>query len=407
MKLPQEFEELRYKDVWLCYPMIWNKKKHSEVGGYDKPPVNARTMCNGSSDKLEDLVTFDEAAERIGQMATVRVKGSSRPLRCEIKGVGLSLTRSGLIALDMDNVVSMNSTGKGVDLSAEVGDVMAALQTYCELSPSKTGVHFLFWGKVPENIRKVVRGMPGVMKDGTRECNAEYQIMDRGYITVSGWRMNTPGPRGIMERTDELKIVCGWYFKNPEVDKNTEEKHDLPRVEVSPVGNDGIPGDKAVTRTAAHEKKPLSVDLSQGTFNHERWLDEIQGLSDSEILDRIFRSGMGRTVESLYHGDMSRQGNDHSAADLALMGYLYGFTEDDDLTMRLFEGSALFRGRGAGKSRNYLDSTLKKAKADYKPLTGYIQATDEEKKKYGQAKHRSRQEIPEDQMDVWLASMGF
>ena len=350
MQLPKQLEALRARKVWLCYPMIWNETKHNGVGGYDKPPINAYTLKNGSSDNPDHLATFDEAVAQIGKTAYVHSKtytGST-----EIVGVGIALSGTGIFGLDLDNVVDNERRV----MTREAGEIMQKLDTYTEVSPSGNGLHILGLGELPANVKKIAKPKKDIF--GTEK--AEYQLFDSGYMTVSG---DVVGSYEIAERTDQIAEAYELYFR-----------------EVTPI-------ESPSTQKPSTTKPSYSSSVVSSGYTYERWLEEVKTLSDAEILERIFVSGStGKRVEALYNGDMSEYGNDHSRADQALCTFLYGFTSDRSTTERLFRTSQLYRA--SGKSRNYLERTLNKASTECTQLVGHIVFTAEEKKAYAQQKEK-------------------
>lgn len=349
MQLPKQLEKLRDRKIWLCYPLIWNEKKHSGVGGYDKPPVNPYTLYNASSDDPRSLATYDEAAAQVGKTAHVRVKDVDGLLDVEIAGVGIAFSGTGVFGLDLDNVVDRERRV----MTREAGEIMQKLDSYTEVSPSGTGLHVIALGELPKDIKKLAKPKKDIF--GTEK--AEYQLFDSGYMTVSG---DVVGDYQVSERTEQVAEVYEKYFK-----------------EVVPI-------EKPSTQRPATAS---SVVSSATGYTYERWLEEVKRLSDAEILERIFLSGgTGKLVEALYGGDTSAYGGDHSRADQALCTYLYGFTSDRGLTERLFRSSGLYRA--TGKSRNYLERTLNKAATECKRLVGHIEFTAEEKKAYAKKKEK-------------------
>lgn len=352
MQLPKQLEPLRARKIWLCYPMIWNETKHNGVGGYDKPPVNPYTLYNGSSDDPKSLATYDEAVAQIGKTAHVRVKGYDGLLDCEIVGVGIAFSGTGVAGVDLDNVVDNERRV----MTREAGEIMKALDSYTEVSPSGKGLHILFLGELPKNVKKIAKPKPDIFKTE----KAEYQLFDSGYMTVSG---DVVGNYQIAERTDQIAEVYEKYF-----------------VEVAPI-------ESPSTQKPSTAKRSYFSSVVSSGYTYERWLEEVKRLSDAEILERIFLSGgTGKRVEALYNGDTSEYGNDHSRADQALCTFLYGFTNDRATTERLFRTSRLYRA--TGKSRNYLERTLNKAATECTQLVGHIVFTDEEKKAYAQRKEK-------------------
>lgn len=357
MQLPKELEALRERRVWICYPMIWNETKHNGVGGYDKPPVNPYTLFNGSTDKKESLATFDEAVAQIGKTARVRVKGYDGLVESPVVGVGIALSGTGICGIDLDNVVDK---AKGT-ITEEAQRIARLMDTYTEISPSGNGLHILFEGSLPENVKKVAGGKRDIF--GTYK--GEYQLFDSGYLTLSGDKI---GEKVLAERTAQVYAVYELFFKQTEPATERETP----------------PATREESRTTSPSKPAPSVVSGSG-FTYKRWLEEVRRLDDAELLKRIYASGrIGERVRELYDGDISAYENDHSRADQALMSYLYSFTGDRSRTEQLFRASALFRT--SGKSREYIARTLNKAEKERVELVGHIELTKEEKKAYAQRK---------------------
>jgi len=351
MILPKQLESLRDRKIWLCYPLIWNEKKHNGVGGYDKPPVNPYTLYLGTSNDPKSLATFDEAAAQIGKIAKVKVKGKDGLVESKIEGVGIAFSGTGVVGLDLDNVVD----NERKVMTAEASAIVNLIDSYTEVSPSGTGLHIIFLGTLPEDIdSKLASNKLDIM---TKTNKAEYQLFDSGYIAISG---EVVGDHTLGDRTEQVKELYELYFRDvAPIEKLSTEK----------------------------PKSAASSVVSCSGYTFERWLEEVKRLSDAEILERIFQSGAtGKKVEALYNGDKSDYNNDHSRADQALCTFFYGFTGDRSITERLFRSSSLYRA--TGKSRNYLSRTLDKAAKECKPLIGHIEFTAEEKRSYAQKKEK-------------------
>ena len=359
MQIPKELETLRERRVWICYPMIWNETKHNGVGGYDKPPVNPYTLYNGSTDKAESLATFDEAVAQIGKTAKVRVKGYDDIVETPVVGVGIALGGTGICGVDLDNVFT-RETGKST-MTREALTLLKLLDTYTEVSPSGNGLHALFFGELPKNVKKIAKPKPDVWNTD----KAEYQLFDSGYLTVSGESFGLE----LAERTAQIAAVYELFFC--ETEPRTETQSETPPA--------AEPTEQQVTTPAA---KPSSSVVS---VSYRRWLDEARRLSDSELLERIYASGrIGARVRELYGGDTGAYSGDHSRADQALCSYLYSFTDDRARTERLFRASALYRS--SGKSCEYISRTLNKAEKERVELVGHIEYTKEEKRAYAKRK---------------------
>ena len=363
MTLPEQLEPIRERKVWVCYPMIYNATKHNGVGGYDKPPINPYTLFNGSTDKAESLATFDEAVAQIGKTAKVRVKGYDDIVETPVVGVGIAFGGTGICGIDLDNVTEKKNDGSGqYAVTDDALEMMKTLKTYTEISPSGNGIHLLFIGSLPKDVKKIAKPKLDVWDT----MKAEYQLFDSGYMTVSG---DVVGGK-LRDDVDELVAqIYEKYFR-----------------EVEPIR-------ELSTKKPPTPARSPSVVSSGSGFTRERWLYEVSRLSDAELMKRIYASGStGAKVKALYEsGDLSAHNDNHSEADLALCALLYGFTGDRARTERLFRSSALYRA--TGKSRSYIDRTLNRAEQKSVPLTGHIEFTADEKREY--AKKKELEELDE------------
>ena len=358
MDLPETFEPYRTRRVWCCYPLIWDPKRHNGFGGYAKPPISPHSLEYASTDDPETLGTYDEAAARVGQY--INYYGQ----HVELKGVGLSLTLSGLVAVDLDSVAILtpDTPGQRGRMTEEAGEVIALLDTYTELSPSGNGLHLFLSGTLPDGAPKLRKGKRDI-KGGTA---AEYQIMTAGYVTLSGDIIGNHDR--IEDRTAPLAEFCRKYLA------------------ADPAEPDGVP---AANPAPKQQPKPRPA-TGNNFFSWERWKAEADDLSDAELLNRIYSTPrIGGKVRALYEaGDISAYSNDHSYADLQLCCYLYGFTHDRARTESLFKASALYRK--TGKSASYLSWLSKRAEAANWQFIGTIKGepTADDRREYAQGKER-------------------
>lgn len=172
-------DELKSRPHWLVWKFIQKKdgKGRPVLGpnGQPKPSKvpfyldgTARAGEQGTKDDVRKLCTYDEAIAACA-------KG-------KYHGVGLAFVGSGLVGLDFDGCVV-----DGV-LDPRIERIVA--NTYCEFSPSGTGVHAFFEGTLPskkDNANKVDRNPDGTRKDG--KFDVEF-FGDSGYLTFTG--MMTP-----------------------------------------------------------------------------------------------------------------------------------------------------------------------------------------------------------------------
>ena len=202
-----------------------------------------------------------------------------------------------------------NTTYFGIDLDNHEGNLTSdefnlfakefidSLQSYSEYSHSGNGVHIICKGTLPTGAR--------------RKAGSNVEMYDKGrFFTMTG---NVINGTDIFDRTEEIKPLWEKYLNT-----KTEEYQVIPEN-----FNGFIFGSKIIN-------KPVTLTPSR--------------LSDSELLDKIRSSRFGSEFISLYNGDMSNYGNDHSAADMALCKILAFWTGCDATQMdRIFRTSGLMR----------------------------------------------------------------
>lgn len=96
-------------------------------------------------------------------------------------------------------------------------------------------------------------------------------------------------------------------------------------------------------------------------------------LEDQIIIEKLNRAKNKNLFQSLfYHGDCSRYNGDHSRADLALISLIAFYTQDSVQIQRIFEMSALSRGKWKDREdyrRRTIDQAIFKLTSTYKEKT--------------------------------------
>jgi hypothetical protein len=177
-------ESLRRLDRWVCWSWEWNPKKDGGKCGRDKPPYDVRTGRNASSTNPATWASFADAlaAHRAGLY----------------DGIGFALGEDGATGavysgLDLDDCRDPD-TGR---LSESAVYYLRLLDTYSEVSPSRTGAKAIAVGRLPKGRRDNGRGV---------------EMYDSGrYFTVTGWRLDG-FPADVMERTEALARVHATAF---------------------------------------------------------------------------------------------------------------------------------------------------------------------------------------------------
>ena len=233
------------------------------------------------------------------------------------KGYGLGFEfgePSGIAGIDVDHCV------KDGKLSGMAEDIVNTMDSYTEFSPSGEGLHIYFRLNMP------------LSKIGMRNKNPQngLEMYDtHRYFTVTG---NVYGEvKPLAERTEEARRVYEKYMPKEEKPQHT------PPVNAS-----------------------TPIDLS-----------------DRELLDAMFSNPKnGHDIERLWRGDLSKNNNDHSSADLALCYHLAYYTGNDAGRMdRLFRQSGLYRSdkwdsvrcKGQSYGVKTIDTAISKTTDTYKP----------------------------------------
>lgn len=278
------------------------KKAAQWVGHRNKIPVNART---GQAGKCNDRSTWCDFYTALDGVKTY-----------ELDGIGFEFAEgSGIVGIDIDTCMNPQ-TG---ELSMEAAEIISALDSYTEISPSGYGVH-IYVKSTPdfsfEGFRNNGNKMPPngieryVTKNGkTVKKEPEIEFYNQGrYFTTTGNSLGAPKP--IAERTAELNGILEKYAKR-------EQKQTIaaaPQAMVSCSGCTSYLTDDEVVRKATGAKDGLKFgQLYRGNIDGYKSRSEAdQALcnilafwccEDEAQIDRIFRtSGLMRDKWDEKHG---------------------------------------------------------------------------------------------------------
>lgn len=236
-------------------------------------------------------------------------------------GVGLVFTPSQiLLGIDIDHCVK----GKSVDhpLKKQIERFIKAADTYCELSPSKEGLHLFLQldeAFTPKHNKK-----------------APYELYTKGrYFTVTN---ESFGP-----------------IKNVRTVTIAEVEKLLEIIE--------YPWTKEV-----EAESPRSDNAGQNAASASL----VDALDDKQVLNKMFASKNGEDIKRLYDGDISDYGDDASKADMALTAHLAFWTAKNKTQMeKLWLGSPLGSREKTKTRLDYrtrtLDAAIKHCKEVYTP----------------------------------------
>ena len=308
--LPPQLEDYRKEKIWLNYCLIPKSNSHS---GFDKPPINPKTLKNGSSTDISQCTDFDTAVSNIGKITNIYYTALQQEIQVTVYGVGVNLEQAGLIGIDLDGVVN-KETG---EIDQQALKTVDYLGSYAELSVSGTGLHVLVKGRLKSadlNKNGYAKGMKYYFDNGT-----EYEIYDNGrYFTFSGKAVTNSGISDNDSKANSL-------YQRLNALRNSKNRN------------------------------TSNTSYNQPYINTE---SNVQA-DDNKLLEQMFNSSVGNEIKALYYGDNSAYSS-QSEADLKLCYFLAYFTgKDKDRIDRLFRQSALYRPKW--DREDYRTNTISKA----------------------------------------------
>ncbi|MEE8717012.1 MAG: hypothetical protein SOI24_08245 [Coriobacteriales bacterium] len=157
--LDQVPTELRERRQWVTWSYAERDGKRT------KQPHDPHTDRLARVNDPQTWGTFEEAASSCGEHGR--------------DGVGFVLAADrAFTGIDLDHVLDQD----GGIIYPQVGELVAAARTYAEVSPSGTGLHLLFAGPIPEDVRRDCKSRAG--QDGGA-WGIELYDHDR-FLTVTG-----------------------------------------------------------------------------------------------------------------------------------------------------------------------------------------------------------------------------
>ena len=262
-------EELKAINQWLVWKYVKDVDAETGEVSWDKPPVCAKNGRPGSSTNPQTWDTHQNAYNSY--------------LELDYDGIGFALhCRNGdeakIVGIDLDKCRDPD-TGT---IDEWAMDIIRAVDSYTEVSPSGRGIRMLLFGALPAHGRK----------------KGHYENYETGrYVTITGHHLDGT-PQTILNRQDRLLVVHKRQF-----------------------------GEKVKAPTS-NGAKPHAVNLD-----------------DRELLERAFRSTSGIRIRALFNGDTTGYPS-KSEADLALCNYLaFWFVKDANRMMQIITESGLYRSK--------------------------------------------------------------
>lgn len=262
---------------WICH-----KKK-----------IPKSPLYNGNADTTDSKTwgTYEQALQAVEKYG--------------YDGIGFVFTAATpYCGIDIDHCI--NTETGAINLNAL--DIIHAMDSYTEISPSGTGIHIIYKGKNHDEWNKKVMNALG---DG---IHLEMYQKER-YFTVTGnVYMNKP----VADREDSTALIYMTYMQKKQ--------------------NSGTP-------TPVRTAKPLN-------------------LTEKEIIDKAMNAQNGLTFSELYSGNWQNKYSSQSEADMAFCNMLAFWCQKDfDMMDKIFRSSGLMRDKWTEKhgQATYGEITLNKA----------------------------------------------
>lgn len=276
-------DKLRDRDNWVAWRHEWKSGRE----GWTKIPIDATTGDFGSPTDPRTWSSFERALDYHDDPAT------------DTDGVGFVVSDSGAVCgIDLDDCRDP-ATG---DIDPWARDLLEAVPTYAEVSPSGTGLRAFGLGFVPDG------GNRGDI-DG---AEGHLEIYDTGrYLTVTGHAVEE-SPATVEQVHTEIDSIHGEHIRDDAETAKTD-------------ADGGVQADSPGSN-------PGGNTTGSGS------------LTDETLVERAKNAKNGDDFERLWNGSTAGHPS-HSEARLALLNRLAFWTGGDDGRMlELFKKSDLYRG---------------------------------------------------------------
>ena len=265
-KIPQQLKDL---DQWVC----WKKVIDEEKNRVKKLPMNPMT---GQAARSNDPTTWASFADAIVGVS-----------QYHMDGIGIMFA-NGIVGIDLDHCLEDGTT------HPIATDIIGAIRSYTETSPSGTGIHILCLGTLPAGRRR---------KDAGTDNPVGIEMYNEGrFFTVTG-------------------ATWGNEFTFGDCTERIAEVH---------------------KKYLGENKKPLVSSTPQCHFDNNTY-----SMSVDDIIRRATEAKGGKKFSDLYHGDWSAYqlgDGSQSGADQAFCNILaFWCQKDAGLMDAVFRQSSLFR----------------------------------------------------------------
>nr|DAV57538.1 MAG TPA: dsDNA helicase [Caudoviricetes sp.] len=258
--IPQELKT--YKN-WVCWQAYPDPKSHS---GISKKPINPRTGGFAMPNNSDTWSDFETAVRQSGKYS----------------GIGFMFSNSPFFGVDLDDMPNDIQDYQNGGADNIISEFVNTLQSYTEFSQSKTGVHIICKGTLPEGKRKA------------KNTSGGFEMYENGrFFVVTGDYCSEYGY--INDCTESVKPLHSKYLG-----KATEPKPNRQNITVNLNSVDDIVRAACSAKNGNLFRALYSGDFSAYASQSEADMAFCNMLAfwcgcDSEKMDAIFRqSGLMR-----------------------------------------------------------------------------------------------------------------
>lgn len=258
--IPQELKD--YKN-WVCWQAYPDPKSHS---GISKKPINPRTGGFAMPNNSDTWSDFETAVRQSGKYS----------------GIGFMFSNSPFFGVDLDDMPNDIQDYKNGGTDNIISEFVNTLQSYTEFSQSKTGVHIICKGTLPEGRRKAKNDSGGF----EMYENGRFFVVTGNYCSEYGY---------INDCTESVKPLHSKYLG-----KTAEPKPNRQNITVNLNSVDDIVRAACSAKNGSLFKALYSGDFSAYSSQSEADMAFCNMLAfwcgcDAEKMDAIFRqSGLMR-----------------------------------------------------------------------------------------------------------------
>lgn len=258
--IPQELKG--YKN-WVCWQAYPDPKSHS---GISKKPVNPKTGGLAQSNNPDTWSDFETAVRESAKYS----------------GIGFMFSNSPFFGVDLDDMPNDIQDYQNGGADNIISEFVNTLQSYTEFSQSKTGVHIICKGTLPEGRRKAKNDSGGF----EMYENGRFFVVTGNYCSEYGY---------INDCTESVKPLHSKYLG-----KTAEPKPNRQNITVNLNSVDDIVRAACSAKNGSLFKALYSGDFSAYASQSEADMAFCNMLAfwcgcDAEKMDAIFRqSGLMR-----------------------------------------------------------------------------------------------------------------